>query len=143
MNRSHNIELIKHELMANSSILTRTADRNFFLHKKRVRRGKLLLKLLSSIGHSPVFFKWLGSAVSNGNFYEFRRYKIVKKNTSVKDVIDIKDLPSIRENAIKFLGIDSKDNNLLSIMGNFNLLNEGYSSDKVWMSTRNGRILSI
>jgi len=81
-------------LLSNSHAFDKDDDGNTEIHKRHVKRGKVLLKLLSTIGNAS-FFEWLKKANTVGNFYEFDDYRIVKKSTLKKDVLNIDDLPKI------------------------------------------------
>ena len=72
-------------------------------HKNNIRRGKLLLKLLSTVG-TPDMLTWLSSAEHDGNFYSFKTYLIVKKTHKVKDSIDIKKAEAVIDVAKKCFG---------------------------------------
>jgi KaiC/GvpD/RAD55 family RecA-like ATPase len=65
-------------------------------HIKAVKRGKVLLKLLSTINR-PEMNLWLSEAEPDGNFYNFHKYRIVKKKSFKKDLIDIKNIPEFTE----------------------------------------------
>ena len=98
-----------------------TSDRE----RQRVKRGKLLLKLLSTIG-SEDFLLWLRTADSSGYFYDFKEYKIVKRNTFKKDIIDLKELPKIIETAEQCFGKDINGNQLFSLLLKYDLSSKGY-----------------
>ena len=83
-------------------------------HDDLIRRGKVLLRLMTTIGQ-PEFFEWLSSAVPKGNYYEFRRYRIVRRATRTQDVVRMDNYPEFRKAAAEFAGIDS-DNSTISIL---------------------------
>ena len=93
--------------------------------RRRVKRGKLLLKLLSTIG-SEDFLLWLRTAESSGYFYDFKEYKIVKRNAYKKEVIDLKELPKIIETAKQCFGKDTDDNTIVSMFRKIDLSSKGY-----------------
>lgn len=95
--------------------------------RRNVKRGKLLLKLLSTIG-SEDFFSWLRTAEPAGYFYDFKGYKIVKKNTNKKDVIDIKELPKIAETVRQCFAKDINNPGMDGILDRIDLASSGYDS---------------
>ncbi len=61
--------------------------------QKRVLRGKLLLRLLTTIGHGEVY-DWLIDAEPEGIFLRIQDFLIAKRNTLTKDSIGIKEIKS-------------------------------------------------
>jgi len=61
--------------------------------QKRVLRAKLLLRLLTTIGHGEVY-DWLIDAEPEGIFLRIQDFLIAKRNTLTKDLIDIKGIKS-------------------------------------------------
>ena len=82
------------EIIKNAEALKLEDNLDSERHRKAVRRGKLLLKMLSTVGHLDMS-RWLKSAEVVGNFYKFKDYLIVKKTTYKKDLIDIKQVNDV------------------------------------------------
>ena len=120
---SKDIFLVDKEISRCANSLYVVNNGNWERHRKRVKRGKLLLKLLSTIGRPDIFF-WLDTAGVEGNFYCFKEFKIVKKNTQKKEVIDLKEINSVFKNSKELQGIGNSD--FLKLMKEF----EGFSYEK-------------
>ena len=88
--------IVLREIKRNKKILLRDDNGNADIHRRRVKRGRVLLKLLSTIGRSD-FFEWLESAEPHGNFYEYGDYRIVKKNTVKRDLVNLSTVNQILE----------------------------------------------
>lgn len=84
-------------------------------HDFNIRRGKLLLFLLSTLGE-PAFFKWLSSATPKGNYYEFRQYKIMRRPERIKDTIQIDNYEQFKKAIRQFAGKDIDNPDLLTIL---------------------------
>lgn len=97
-------------------------------HENNIKRGKLLLKLLSTVG-TPDMLTWLSSAESDRSFYNFNQYRIVKKTSKVKDTIDIKEVGTIIDTAKKCFGMDT-DPGIVSLLTTLDMKRQGYDVKK-------------
>lgn len=84
-------------------------------HDFNIRRGKLLLFLLSTLGE-PAFFKWLSSATPKGNYYEFRQYKIMRRPERIKDTVQIDNYEQFKKAIRQFAGKDIDNPDLITIL---------------------------
>ena len=66
-------------------------------HKYNVKRGKVLLKMLSTVNSPDDITSWLEDIQFYGNFYIFHDYFIVRRNTSKKEVVNVNDLPDLKD----------------------------------------------
>lgn len=92
-------------------------------HDFNIRRGKLLLFLLSTLG-DPSFFKWLSSATPKGNYYEFRQYKVMRRVERIKDTVQIDNYEQFKQAVRQFAGKDIDNPDLIAI------IKEYFSNDR-------------
>jgi len=87
-------ELVRYEIIKHAEALKLEDNLDSERHRKAVRRGKLLLKMLSTVGQLDML-RWLKSAEIIGGFYKYKDYLIVKKITYKKDLVDIKQVNEV------------------------------------------------
>ena len=126
------IALVRSQIIEHSEFLKLEDHLDGAEHVKTVKKGKVLLKMLSTLGR-PEVFTWLKHAETNGNFYDYSRYSIVKKTTYQKDLVNFNEVKSILDTTMKYMGenVDVNSQNLSDIIQKMKLKNKGYDPRKL------------